>query len=92
MELTEERDISFDIAINDILRGCVETLWVNRLAKEWPEMYLYALRRMKAEYPEKYEWAIRRIKEEYPEKYEQALIEVKKEEEEEKRFKAGKEA
>lgn len=45
-ELTEEQKVAFSYALRDIKNGC-KTLWVNRLKKEYPELYNYAVEKSK---------------------------------------------
>lgn len=43
MELNQEQKTAFSYAVEDIMNGHLNTLWVNRLKKEYPKMYEYAL-------------------------------------------------
>ena len=43
-KLTEEQKTAFSYAVRDINNG-YETLWTNRLKKEYPELYEYANRK-----------------------------------------------
>ena len=50
-KLTEEQKTAYSFAIEDMRDGC-NTLWVNRLRKEDPELYEYAKKRIGVELPE----------------------------------------
>lgn len=54
VELTDEQKVAFSYAIADINRGCINTLWVNRLKNEYPELYEYAIEQIKDRYPDIY--------------------------------------
>ena len=41
MDMTEEQKVAFSFAVQDIKNG-YESLWVNRLKQEYPELYEYA--------------------------------------------------
>jgi hypothetical protein len=60
MGITDEQKVAFSYAIADINRGCINTLWVNRLKNEYPELYRYAIEQIKDTYPKEYETAINR--------------------------------
>lgn len=43
--ITKEQQIAFSYALQDIKNGHI-TLWVNRLKKEYPELYKYAIKKL----------------------------------------------
>ena len=45
MKLTIEQKTAFAFAIQDINNNILNTLWVNRLKKECPELYDYAFKK-----------------------------------------------
>ena len=44
MELTENQKIEFSWALKDIKNGC-RTLWVEKLKREYPKLYEYAMKK-----------------------------------------------
>lgn len=43
-DFTNEEQVAFGFAIHDINNGHLNTLWVQRLKREYPEMYEYAIK------------------------------------------------
>jgi len=44
-DISDDEKIAYGFAIKDIKNGYLNTLWVNRLKQDWPELYEYAVMR-----------------------------------------------